>query len=235
MVNFLFPAGMHDRPGGSTALRGVSKNYGDGSVVTALRGVTLQIKEGEMVAIQGPSGSGKSTLMSIMGLLEAPSAGEVWMDGRPVDFGMPDSELARLRNRKMGFVFQSFHLLPRMSALSNVMVPALYGGVSMAAARERAAAILTALGLADRMRHAPSELSGGERQRVAIARALIMNPDIILADEPTGNLDSKSGVEVLGILKDLHAQGKTVIIITHDNAIAAACDRIISIRDGALV
>lgn len=234
--NFLFPAGMFDRPGGSIALRGVSKIYGSGpSAVHALRGVTLGIKEGEMVAIQGPSGSGKSTLMQIIGLLERPTEGEVIVDGRPIDLDMPDAELAALRGAKIGFVFQSFNLLPRMSALANVLVPASYRRSGREAAREQAVGLLKNLGLGDRLHHTPAELSGGERQRVAIARALVNNPDIILADEPTGNLDSKSGREVLAILSDLYRQGKTVIVITHDATIASACGRIIKIADGTLV
>lgn len=234
--NFLLPAGMFDRPGGSIALRGVSKVYGSGaSAVHALRSVTFGIKEGEMVAIQGPSGSGKSTLMQIIGLLERPTEGEVIVDGRPIDLDMPDAEIAALRGSKIGFVFQSFNLLPRMSALANVLVPAGYRRIRRTSAREQAVGLLKNLGLGERMHHAPAELSGGERQRVAIARALVNNPDIILADEPTGNLDSISGREVINILTDLHRQGKTVIIVTHDTAIASACGRIIRIADGALI
>lgn len=217
-------------------LKDVDKIYRTGKImVPALLNVNLEIEKGEMVAIMGPSGSGKSTLMNIIGLLDRPSSGELSIGSEPIDLSMSDLKLARLRGEKIGFVFQSFNLLPRISALENVLVPTAYQRGSRREFRERAIELLTQVGLKDRTRHKPPELSGGEKQRVAIARALINNPDIILADEPTGNLDSKSGSEVIRILKELNRKGKTVVIITHDSLVARECRRIIRILDGRVV
>ncbi len=214
----------------------VDKIYQSGKLmVPALLGINLAIKPGAMVAIIGPSGSGKSTLMNILGLLDRPSTGQLTIDGQPINLTMSDTMLAKLRSQKIGFVFQSFNLLPKLSALENVLVPTQYRRDSRAAARERAIKLLKQVGLGERLYHKPTELSGGEKQRVAIARALINNPEIILADEPTGNLDSRSGQEVIDILKTLNRDGKTVIIITHDATIAKQCQTTIALRDGRQV
>lgn len=214
-------------------LKEVSKIYQSGKLmVPALVNANVSIKKGEMVAIMGPSGSGKSTLMNILGLLDRPSSGELFIDQHMIDLSMPDRKLAQLRGQKIGFIFQSFNLLPRISALSNVLVPSAYIKTKRSHARERALELLRKVGLEERWHHKPTELSGGEKQRVAIARALVNNPDIILADEPTGNLDSKSGTEVMNILRQLNKEGKTVIIITHDLEIGKQCERIIHIKDG---
>jgi putative ABC transport system ATP-binding protein len=212
--------------------RGLTKIYKMGEVeVPALSGVSMEIERGDVVAIMGPSGSGKSTLMNILGCLDLPTSGEYILDGERVS-ELKDDQLADIRNRKVGFVFQSFNLLSRTTALANVELPLRYAGVR-AGRREKAMGALEAVGLKDRVLHRPTELSGGQQQRVAIARALVNNPAIIMADEPTGNLDSKVGKEIMGLLLELNAQkGTTLIIITHDPTIAAQTHRIIHLRDG---
>lgn len=208
------------------------KDYSLGKVkVRALCGVTLQIEKGEFVAIMGPSGSGKSTLMHIIGCLDRPTEGQYFLDGILVS-EMPKNELAAVRNQKIGFVFQSFNLLPHLNILKNVELPLMYGGISSRKRTRQAGEILDGVGLSDRLKHKPTELSGGQRQRVAIARAIVNNPSILLADEPTGNLDSQAGGDILQIFEKLHADGNTVIIVTHDQAVANRADRIIKIMDG---
>lgn len=216
-------------------LNKVDKTYKTGKLtVPVLHSVDVTINKGEMVAIMGPSGSGKSTLMNIVGLLDRPTGGELKIDGQVINLSMSDKALAKFRGQKIGFVFQSFNLLPRLSALENVILPATYQKHSGRAIKERALRLLKQVGLEERVSHKPNELSGGEKQRVAIARSLINDPEVILADEPTGNLDSKSGKEVLGILQELQKLGKTVILITHDPKIADACERTIQILDGKI-
>ena len=215
-------------------LENVDRVYSNGRLeVAALKGVDVRIEQGEFVAVVGPSGSGKSTLMHIVGCLDRPTSGSYRLTGRPVE-GLDDDQLAAVRNRFIGFVFQSFNLLPRTSAVDNVATPLMYQGVRRGERQERAKAALARLGLADRLDHEPSELSGGEQQRVAIARALVTEPSLILADEPTGNLDSAAGADVMKLLKDLNDEGKTIILITHDASIAAQAQRQIHLRDGRL-
>jgi putative ABC transport system ATP-binding protein len=194
----------------------------------------MRIEKGEFVAIMGPSGSGKSTLMHIIGCLDRPSEGEYYLDEMLVS-QMPKSALATVRNRKIGFVFQSFNLLPHLNILKNVELPLMYGGMGKAKRLKQAREILDSVGLADRLRHKPTELSGGQRQRVAIARAIVNNPSILLADEPTGNLDSQAGGDILEIFNRLHSEGNTVIMVTHDSLVAERADRIIRIMDGRIV
>jgi putative ABC transport system ATP-binding protein len=216
-------------------IENLTKTFQMGEVqVHALQGVSLGIEKGEMVAIMGPSGSGKSTLMNVLGCLDQPTSGTYWLDG--VDVGsLDDDALARIRSQKIGFVFQTFNLLRRTSALANVELPLVYVGGN-GSRRQRALETLSAVGLRERANHQPTQLSGGEQQRVAIARALVNNPSIILADEPTGNLDSKAGAEIIGIFHRLHRErGQTVILVTHDSAIAAQAQRIIRLRDGQIV
>ncbi|HEY2825648.1 MAG TPA: ABC transporter ATP-binding protein [Gemmatimonadales bacterium] len=201
--------------------------------VRALRGVDLIIRKNEYVAIMGPSGSGKSTLMNLIGCLDSPSRGEYWLNGLEVS-KMTDDELARVRNKEIGFVFQTFNLLPRATALHNVELPLIYAGVSTAERRRRAEESLRKVGLGDRMAHRPNELSGGQRQRVAIARALVNSPSILLADEPTGNLDSTTSEEIMALFAELHAQGQTVVMVTHEPDIAAHAHRVVTLRDGII-
>jgi len=202
-------------------------------IVHALRGVDIQIKKNEFVAIMGPSGSGKSTLMNLIGCLDTPTTGEYWLNGQKVS-DLTDDDLARIRNKEIGFVFQTFNLLPRADALHNVELPLIYAGMSGKERRDRAALSLTQVGLADRMDHRPNELSGGQRQRVAIARALVNSPSILLADEPTGNLDSATGNEIMGLFKDLHRAGQTIVLVTHEHDIAAHAHRQIHLLDGKI-
>lgn len=199
--------------------------------VNALQSVSIDISKNEYVALMGPSGSGKSTLMNLLGCLDTPTSGEYWLNGTNVS-SMSDSELAEVRNKEIGFVFQTFNLLPRLSALENVALPLVYAGMSKSNRLERAEEVLKAVGLADRMDHKPNELSGGQRQRVAIARALVNKPSIILADEPTGNLDTKTSIEIMGILEEIHNQGNTIILVTHEADIASHAHRIVRLRDG---
>ncbi len=216
-------------------LDGIRKVFDAGeSSVHALRGVTLSIRKGEYIAVMGPSGSGKSTLMHIVGCLDTPTSGEYVLAGDRVS-DMTSWSLARVRNRRIGFVFQTHNLLPRASILRNVELPMMYGGAPRARRRQRAAELLARLGLGDRLKNVPSQLSGGQRQRVAIARALVNDPAIILADEPTGNLDTKTGEEILSIFDDLNRQGHTVILVTHDHSVAARTRRIITLVDGQVV
>ena len=213
-------------------LRDLSREYQMGSeLIRALQGVTLTIRRNEYVAIMGPSGSGKSTLMNLLGCLDTPTGGEYWLNGQEVS-RLSDDALARVRNREIGFVFQTFNLLPRATALQNVELPMVYAGASSRDRRERAAEALRRVGLGERMGHRPNELSGGQRQRVAIARALVNRPSILLADEPTGNLDSATSEEIMRVFSQLQAQGQTVILVTHEADIAAHAERVITLRDG---
>ena len=210
----------------------LTRDYDMGSeTVRALRGVSIQIRKNEYVAVMGPSGSGKSTLMNLIGCLDTPTSGEYWLNGQKVS-DLADDELARIRNKEIGFVFQTFNLLPRADALHNVELPLIYAGLSARGRRARAAQALVRVGLGDRMDHRPNELSGGQRQRVAIARALVNDPSILLADEPTGNLDSTTSAEIMQVFGDLHRQGQTVVMVTHEHDIAAHAARVITLRDG---
>jgi putative ABC transport system ATP-binding protein len=218
----------------SILLSGVTKVYQlGGETVNALAGLTLNVNPGEFTAIMGPSGSGKSTLMNILGCLDRPTSGSYMLDGQEVA-KLSDDELAVTRNKKIGFVFQSFNLLPRMTTLQNVALPMVYAGVDKKERTARAEQVLTMVGLKERLNHQPNELSGGQRQRVAIARALINDPTIIMADEPTGNLDTKSGDEVMAIFSELNSQGRTIILVTHEPDIAEYAGRVVHVRDGVI-
>ncbi|WXH34010.1 putative ABC transporter ATP-binding protein YknY [Myxococcus stipitatus] len=215
-------------------VEGLRKDYTMGSeVVRALRGVDLTIRRNEYVAVMGPSGSGKSTFMNLIGCLDVPSEGQYWLNGQPVA-GMSENALARIRNRELGFVFQSFNLLPRASALDNVALPLVYARVPRRVRLERAAAMLEKVGLGERKDHRPNELSGGQRQRVAIARALVTHPALLLADEPTGALDSRTGEEIMALFGELHAQGQTLMLVTHESDIAAHALRVLFLKDGVI-
>jgi putative ABC transport system ATP-binding protein len=215
-------------------IKNIKRDFALGSeTVYVLKGIDLTINKGEYVALMGPSGSGKSTLMNILGCLDTPTSGTYILNGKDVS-KMTDNELAEIRNKEIGFVFQTFNLMPRTTALDNVALPLIYAGKSKSDRSARAAEVLTQVGLADRMDHKPNQLSGGQRQRVAVARALVNHPSIILADEPTGNLDSKTSVEIMQLFNDIHAQGNTVILVTHEEDIARFAHRIIRLKDGMI-
>lgn len=217
------------------SLSNVSKTYKSGDIqVEALRGINFEVKEGEFVSIVGPSGSGKSTLMHIIGILDKPTSGKVLLEGKNVS-ELSEEKLAGLRNKHIGFVFQAFNLLPRTSALENVELPLIYSGISTAQRNLRAREVLQDVGLGDRLEHTPAQLSGGQQQKVAVARALVAKPSLILADEPTGNLDSKSGEEIIDLLVSLNKKGNTIVLVTHEVGIARRTKRIIEIRDGKIV
>jgi len=225
----------HGDPAPIIRVEGLSKQYRMGSnVVWALRGVDLEVWPGEFVAVMGPSGSGKSTFMNVVGALDRPTGGSYWLDGALVS-DLSRDQLAAIRNRKIGFIFQGFNLLPRQTALGNVMLPMLYAGLNGQQRRLRAQEALRLVGLGDRGHHRPSELSGGQQQRVAIARSLVNDPALILADEPTGNLDSRTSVEVMAILQELNAAGITIVLVTHEPDIASYCKRNVTFRDGKVV
>ncbi|QTH64002.1 ABC transporter ATP-binding protein [Psychrosphaera ytuae] len=216
-------------------INNIEKSFSNGDeVVRALNGVTLEVKENEFVAFMGSSGSGKSTLMNILGCLDAPSNGEYLLNGQNVA-SMSDEALSKIRNEHIGFIFQTFHLLPKLDAIGNVKLPMRYSDISDEEATERAIQLLKRVGLEHRMYHKPFEMSGGQRQRVAIARALINQPSVILADEPTGNLDSKTSVEIMSLLTELHQQGQTIVMVTHEDDIAEYAERVITMRDGQVI
>jgi len=224
------------RPRGDVVIRieGITKEYVMGqTIIQALRGVDLFIRRNEYLAVMGPSGSGKSTLMNMLGCLDTPSSGRYEFNGKDVA-SMEDDELAEIRNREIGFVFQTFNLLPRSTSLQNVELPLIYAGVGAEERQQRAAEALMAVGLADRMYHKPNELSGGQRQRVAVARALVNQPSIILADEPTGNLDSRTGEEIMGLFGRLYESGHTIVIVTHEEGVAEHARRVVRLRDGVV-
>ncbi len=212
----------------------IKRNFALGDeTVYVLKGIDLEVNKGEFVALMGPSGSGKSTLMNLLGCLDTPTSGTYILNGKDVS-KMKDDELAEIRNKEIGFVFQTFNLLPRTTALDNVALPMIYAGFSKSARQKRAAEVLEQVSLSDRMDHQPNQLSGGQRQRVAVARALVNKPSIILADEPTGNLDSKTSEEIMKLINDIHTQGNTVILVTHEEEIAAYAHRVIRLRDGRI-
>lgn len=216
------------------SLKGITKNYVMGKeVLQVLKGIDLTIEKGEYVALMGPSGSGKSTLMNMIGCLDSPTSGTYILNNQDVS-GMTDNELAEIRNKEIGFVFQTFNLMPRQTALDNVALPLIYAGVKKAQREELSKKALEGVGLADRMTHKPNELSGGQRQRVAVARALVNNPAILLADEPTGNLDSKTSVEIMQLFADLHSKGNTIILVTHEEDIAKFAKRVVRLKDGRI-
>jgi putative ABC transport system ATP-binding protein len=215
-------------------IRQITRDFHLGQeIVKVLKGIDLDIEKGEYVAFMGPSGSGKSTLMNLLGCLDTPTSGQYILNGKDVS-QMSDDELAEIRNKEIGFVFQTFNLLPRTTALENVALPMIYAGATKSQRKERAEKVLADVGLADRMDHKPNQLSGGQRQRVAVGRALVNNPSIILADEPTGNLDSKTSVEIMNLFDDIHTSGNTVILVTHEEDIARHAHRIIRLRDGMI-
>jgi len=215
-------------------IRTLVRNFKLGSeTIYVLRSLNLSVKRGEYVALMGPSGSGKSTLMNILGCLDTPTSGNYFLNGKDVSI-LSDNELAEIRNKEIGFIFQTFNLLPRSTALDNVILPLIYSGMRRDEREQQAIKALEQVGLADRMKHKPNELSGGQRQRVAIARALVNQPSILLADEPTGNLDTKTSIEIMGLLHDIHKNGNTIIIVTHEEDIAQHAHRIIRLRDGKI-
>ena len=215
-------------------VKNLKKQFQIGSeIVNAIKDISFEVNAGEFISIMGPSGSGKTTLMNIIGCLDTPTSGEYHLDDSEVSL-LDDDKLAAIRNRKIGFVFQSFHLLTRNTALKNVMLPLTYAGYDKSEATDKAKSVLNKVGLDDRINHKPNELSGGQQQRVAIARALVNNPSIIFADEPTGNLDTKTGEEIMNLFKELHRNGQTIIVITHENEIADQTERIITVKDGLI-
>jgi putative ABC transport system ATP-binding protein len=215
-------------------LEGITRNFQMGEeLLKVLKGIDLTIERGEYVALMGPSGSGKSTLMNLIGCLDTPSGGRYFLDGVDVS-QMNDNELAEVRNKKIGFIFQTFNLIPRLSTLENVALPLIYAGVGKSERLKRAEEVLSAVGLADRMGHKPNELSGGQRQRVAVARALVNRPSLLLADEPTGNLDTRTSYEIMALFEELHDQGNTIVLVTHEEDIAAYTHRIVRLRDGLM-